>query len=215
MDAPARPDSPSDPSSQLVVVVHGMGRTPVSMLSVAVSLRRAGYRVLNAGYSSYGPSVAEIGAGLGARIALEVARRPAAQVHFVGHSLGNIAVRWLLAHAPPPHVGRVVMLAPPNQGSAAADRLAGSVGWLLRPIAELRTTGGTAVGLPPPPPGVQVAVIAGARDAKVSVHESALPGADAHAVVDAGHTFIMMRRDVLGAVRRFLATGDLGLEADG
>jgi len=189
----------------LVVLVHGLGRTPLSMLPLAWSLRRAGFRVLNFGYSSCGPSVAQIGQRLARVLARE---RPddAGPVHFVGHSLGNIVIRWLIARQRPRRLGRVVMLAPPNRGSRLADRLAPYLGRLLPPIRELGTGSGTAVELAPPR-DVEFAVIAGRRDRKVRVEETRLAGAAAHVVVPAGHTFIMMRRDVRRLVLRFLREG--------
>ncbi|MEM1118112.1 MAG: alpha/beta hydrolase [Bacteroidota bacterium] len=206
--ASSRPEAaPRD----LVVLAHGMGRTSLSMVPLHVSLHRAGYRVLNVGYSSQGPSVAQIGAQIGHEVEAALDAEAAPQVHYVGHSLGTVAIRWHLLHEAPEAAGRVVMLAPPNQGSHEADRLARWVGWMLPPIRELRTTGGTAVSLGPPP-GVEVAVIAGDRDGKVRVEETCLEGA-AHAVVPSRHTFIMMRPRVLGMVRTFLATGVLP-EAD-
>ena len=197
----------SDPPRELVVLIHGMGRTSLSMVPMALALERSGYRVLHLGYSSQGPGVAEIGAALAHAIDAELAREPAPRVHVVGHSLGTVAARWMLAHDPPPVPGRVVMLAPPNRGSHTADRLADVVGWLLPPIRELRTTGGTAVSLGVPD-GVEVAVIAGDRDGKVAVEETCLAGA-AHVVVPSGHTWIMMRPRVIALVRSFLATGVL------
>lgn len=196
----------------LVVLVHGMGRTPLSMVPLQVSLHRAGYRVLNVGYSSQGPGVAEIGAHLGAEVEAALDAEAAPRVHYVGHSLGTVAVRWHLVHDPPETASRAVLLAPPNRGARSADRLARWVGWALPPIRELRTTGGPAVSLGAPP-GVEVAVVAGDRDGKVSVEETCLEGA-AHAVVPSRHTFIMMRPRVLQMVRAFLATGVLP-EADG
>ena len=195
------------PGTDLVVLVHGMGRTSLSMAPMEVALRRAGYRVLNVGYSSQRPGVAEIGRQVGRAVEAELAREPAPRVHFVGHSLGTVATRWLLAHDPPPGPGRVVMLAPPNRGAASADRWAPRVGWLLPPIRELQTAGGPAADLGLPD-GVEVAVIAGDRDGKVTVAETCLPGA-AHAVVPSRHTFIMMRPRVIGLVRAFLDTGVL------
>lgn len=201
--AGARPGPPRE----MVVLVHGMGRTSLSMVPMGRALERAGYRVLYVGYSSQGPGVAEIGAALAAEVDAELARAPAPRVHVVGHSLGTVATRWMLTHDPPPVPGRVVMLAPPNRGSRAADRLADAVGWMLPPIRELRTTGGPAADLGVPD-GVEVAVIAGDRDGKVSVEETCLAGA-AHAVVPSGHTWIMARPRVIGRVRAFLATGRL------
>jgi len=204
--ASARADSgPRD----LVVLVHGMGRSPLSMAPLQISLQRAGYRVLNVGYDSQEPSVAEIGAQLGQEVDDALAKEPVQQVHYVGHSLGTVAIRWHLTHDdPPPNVGRTVLLAPPNQGARSADRLARWIGWALPPIRELGTSGiATELGLPP---NVEVAVIAGDRDAKVTVAETCLEGAT-HAVVPSYHTFIMMRPRVMGMVQSFLETGMLPL----
>lgn len=191
----------------MVVLVHGMGRSPLSMAPLQISLQRAGYRVLNVGYDSQEPSIAEIGAQLGNEVDAALDEEPAQQVHYVGHSLGTVAIRWHLIHDdPPPNVGRAVLLAPPNQGARSADRLARWVGWALPPIRELGTTGIAAdLG---PPTSVEVAVIAGDRDAKVTVAETCLKGAT-HAVVPSYHTFIMMRPRVMGMVESFLATGVL------
>lgn len=192
---------------ELVVLVHGMGRTPLSMAPMEIALRRAGYRVLNVGYSSQRPSVAEIGQHLADAVHAETDRQPAPRVHVVGHSLGTVATRWMLTHDPPNVSGRIVMLAPPNRGAHSADRLARWVGWALPPIRELQTTGGPAVALGLPD-GTELAVIAGDRDGKVWVEETCLEGA-AHVVVPSRHTFIMMRPRVIGLVRAFLASGDL------
>ncbi|MDP9348284.1 MAG: hypothetical protein M3P24_03955, partial [Gemmatimonadota bacterium] len=130
-----------------------------------------------------------------------------ARVHFVGHSLGNVIVRWVLANQPPVSAGRVVMLAPPNQGSRTADRYARWLGWLLRPLPELRTDSTGIVRTLSLPPGVEVGVIAGRYDGKVRVAETHLAGQAGHRVVPSAHTFIMNRRDVRRLTLKFLREG--------
>jgi pimeloyl-ACP methyl ester carboxylesterase len=201
--------APQCEARQLVVLVHGMGRTPLSMLPMAVALRRQGYEVLNFGYSSYGPSVAEIAAKLGAEVRAARGDDRPRRVHFVGHSLGNIVVRWMLEYERPAGLGRVVMLAPPNQGSRLADRLEGPLGWLLEPLTELTTDSLSTARSLPPPEGVEFAILAGDRDGKVSVAETFLPGAREHRVVPSRHTFIMLRPSVVEMTGRFLRTGSL------
>ncbi|HEX7241728.1 MAG TPA: alpha/beta fold hydrolase [Longimicrobiaceae bacterium] len=191
---------------ELVVLLHGLGRTRLSMAPLAWALERQGYDVLNWGYSSTSASIPELGTALSDRLA-SLEGPPPERVHFVGHSLGNVIVRWVLANRPPENVGRVVMLAPPNQGSRAADRYAPWLGWLLRPLPELRTRDGSTVRTLALPEGVEVAVIAGRYDGKVSVEESHLDGEKAHLVVPAAHTFLMNRADVRSLTLRFLGTG--------
>lgn len=190
---------------ELVFLVHGMGRTPLSMFLLGRRLERAGYRVASFGYLSTTGSVADLGAALARRVETMTGGAPA--VHFVGHSLGNIIVRWMLAHARPDRAGRVVMLAPPNQGAASADRWARWVGWAMPTIHDLRTLPESTVRTLPPPADVDVGIIAGQRDAKVRVHETQLEGARDHAVVPSYHTFIMNRADVHQLVCTFLRHG--------
>jgi hypothetical protein len=213
--APVRAGMPSPapeiaPESQLVVLVHGMGRSSLSMIPLEWVLERAGYEVLNWGYSSICCSIGE----LGDQLERELQAHPGwatARVHFVGHSLGNIIIRSALAEEEVSRrAGRVVMLAPPNQGSRAADRYAQTLGWLLRPLPELRTRRAAADPAGPLPPAVQVGIIAGARDGKVSVAESHLDGEAAHVVVPGAHTFLMNRGDVHRLTVAFLRDGTFG-----
>jgi pimeloyl-ACP methyl ester carboxylesterase len=206
--AAASPDALAD-TRELVFTLHGLGRTRLSMAWLARSLEREGYRVVNWGYRSGRAMIADFGQALADEVGRQAGAAP--RIHFVGHSLGNIVVRWMLAHAPPPRPGRVVMLAPPNQGSRAADRYARWLGRLLRPLPELRTAPDSTTRTLPPATGTEIGIIAGRFDAKVSVAESHLAEAVATLVVPAAHTFVMNRRDVRGLVVRFLRTGSFHL----
>ncbi|MCK6547503.1 lysophospholipase [Myxococcota bacterium] len=193
-----------------VVLVHGMGRTAASMVPLARALQRAGFEPHRVGYASRTSTIAECAETLATRVrALDAIDAP---IHFVGHSLGNILIRWILHHERPRHVGRIVMLAPPNQGSALADRLAPTwVSKVLRPLPEL-TTGDASVPkrLPPPGADVEFGVIAGEWDGKVQIAETHLDGERDHVVVRSGHTFIMARPAVHALILRFLTTGAFG-----
>lgn len=192
---------------ELVVLVHGLGRTPMSMLPMRWALERVGYDVVNWGYSSTTVPVPELGASLADRVAREIELRRPVKVHFVTHSLGGIITRWMLANRPPDVPGRVVMLAPPNQGAAVADRLSPYLGWLLRPLPELRTDSTGIARSLALPAGREVGVVAAAGDGKVRVAETRLEGQTAHVVVPGAHTFIMMDREVQRLTLAFLRTG--------
>jgi triacylglycerol lipase len=200
-------------NGELVVLVHGMGRTSRSMQPLADALDSAGYDILNVGYSSLCCTVAQLGAAV--RHEVEQGRRAEHRVvHFVGHSLGNIIVRWILTQdTVPAGVGRVVMLAPPNQGARSADRYSPLVGWLLEPIDELRTDSTATARAMPRVPDVEIGIIAARDDGKLSVGETHLPEETAHIVVPGTHTFLMRRREVHRLTIAFLRTGGFEIEA--
>jgi hypothetical protein len=113
----------------------------------------------------------------------------------------------VLANDPPGVPGRVVMLAPPNQGSRAADKVAPWLTWLSRPLPELTTAEGSTARSIRTPPGVPIGVIAGSRDNKVRVDETMLAGQADHIVIGSGHSFIMYRAEAVQQTLRFLRDG--------
>jgi pimeloyl-ACP methyl ester carboxylesterase len=197
--------SPAPGAAEDVVLLHGLGRTWRSMRPVERALKRAGFVTHNIGYPSLRHRLPELAAMVEERISR--ARAGASgPVHFVGHSLGSILIRYLLAHRPELRGGRVVLLTPPNQGAKAADFFQPYVSWLLRPLPDLSVGGGVAAGLALPQ-GVEVGLIAGGTDRTVKMHETRLDGAADSVVVPCGHSFIMMRRDAQDLTVRFLKTG--------
>lgn len=198
---------------ELVVVVHGMGRSSLSMWPIARVLEAEGYEVMRYGYSSYCCTIPQIAADF----RLELAERIGPQhtrVHFVGHSLGNILVRYVLTRDTiPPRVGRLVMLAPPNQGALVANRLSPYVGWLLKPTPELRVDSGTTVLGIPRINGIEIGVIAASGDRTVKLVETHLPEEKEHTVVGGGHSFIMYRDDAQQLTVRFIKSGTFAADS--
>jgi pimeloyl-ACP methyl ester carboxylesterase len=145
----------------------------------------------------------------------------------VGHSLGGVITR-LASPDLPPGFSRFVMLGVPNRSPAIARALgknpayrllAGDAGRRLADPAFFR-------GLPVPDiPSLIVAGTAGPRvgwlpagpepnDGIVKVSETGLDGV-ARILVPAMHTFLMSRRDVFEAIRRFLDEGEGSLGGPG
>jgi triacylglycerol lipase len=214
--APVAPFGGDPPAAtapdELVVLVHGLGRSEFSMLLLAYSLERSGYEVLNWGYSSICCTVEELGRQLKSELDAVAGRPNGAprRVHFVGHSLGNIIIRWVVSQDPSAAWGNVVMLAPPNQGSHAADEHARWLAWLLRPLPELVTSEASIARRLAWPSHVPAGVIAGRYDGKVTIEETHLAGESAHVVVPSMHTFIMNRADVRRLTLAFLRDGRFG-----
>lgn len=204
-----------------VVLLHGLARTRRSMRLVARALDRAGFVTYNIGYPSLRHRLPELAAMVEERIARARARfgrggagpagrqpgagQEEAPLHFVGHSLGCILIRYLLAHRGL-RAGRVVLLTPPNQGARAADFFQPWLSWLMRPLPDLSVAAGLAAGLTLVE-GVEVGIIAGGTDRTVKLHETRLDGAADSAVVRCGHTSILLRRETRDLTVRFLQTG--------
>ncbi|MDE2793505.1 MAG: alpha/beta fold hydrolase [Gemmatimonadota bacterium] len=208
---------------EAVVLVHGLGRSPSSMLILSQRLKWAGYQVTIAEYPSRTAPFAEQMATLG-----ETVRQccsEASRVHFVGHSLGALVIRGYLAEQRPDSLGRVVLLAPPNQGSLFVDWLnemqLGSD--MLGPVGRALGTDATDLPATLPLPDYEVGIIAGNRSTQ-PIGPPAIPGPDdgivsieqasigdvPMLVLPRSHAFIANSRHTANAVIRFLRTGGFG-----
>lgn len=204
---------------ELVVLLHGLGRTPLSMVDMARFLRASGYSTCNQGYPSRDRSIE----ALAPYVASAVQRGRAAgyeHIHFVTHSLGGILVRYYLTLSQPNLPGSVVMLAPPNHGSEIVDALEAVPGFaeLMGPAALQLSTDPNSLPNQLPEMGLPVGVIAGDRssdpwfsalftaasDGKVSVPSTELLTMRDHIVLPVGHTLMMHDAEVQQAVLNFL-----------
>ena len=208
-------------SDHLVVLLHGMFRSKDSFRKLERHLQVAGYEVANIAYPSTRRKIREHSEQISGVLDRSEGVR---SVSFVTHSLGGIVARDLLSRNADwrnrIRVRRLVMLAPPNKGSIAAETMrdwfafraiAGKVGQQLTPEAVAQI----------PKPDCQFGVIAGGKGTKegynplipgdddgvVSVANTRLEGARDFMVARSGHTFIMDQSEVIQAVLRFLKTG--------
>jgi hypothetical protein len=195
------------------------------------ALERSGYFVANVDYPSRDYKI-EMLAPMAIEDGLaQCATNPGtSEVHFVTHSLGGILIRVYLADNAIDNLGRVVMLAPPNQGSVAVDELVQIPGfdWLNGPAGYQLGKGPESVPLSLGVPNFDFAVIAGDRsidpitsavlpnpdDGRVSVSDTRLEGMRDFAVVPVSHAMIMQDRQVIRLVRNYLAYGSFTPEDD-
>lgn len=216
------------PNRDCVVLLHGLGRSALSMKRVEWFLEKQGYSVINRSYPSKRFRIEALASGWLPRVLAEEQVARADHVHFVTHSLGGIILRQYLETNAPANLGRVVMLAPPNHGTELVDRL----GW-LRAFQIYTGVAAQQLGTSPgsfpnrlAAPAFELGIIAGDRshnplfskwlpgpdDGKVSVQSTKLEGMKEHLVVHHTHTWMMWRKEVLNAILRFVQTGSFGDE---
>ena len=204
---------------RLVILLHGLGRSRAVWSAMSARLEAEGYTVAALSYPSTRRSPREHAACLAGLLAdLEGYQ----DVAFVTHSMGGIVVRELLAHHAEDWPTRLrprclIMLAPPNQGSALARQLS-----MLPPFHWVFGDAGRSM-LPSeladlPGPSIPTMVIAGSRgepqgwnpllpgddDGVVSVAETALSGVQERLVIRGIHTFLMKQPAAIEAACRFL-----------
>ena len=211
-----------EPPREIVILLHGLARSSNSMAKMAKSLSRKGYMVFNLEYPSTRLSVEEIAERYLHPIVCRTNRNHRT-IHFVTHSMGGIVVRHYLKHYRCGQLGRIVMLAPPNQGSELVDFLKETYLFkkILGPAGQQLSTAEEALPNQLGPADFELGIITGnisfnplslwvlkgPDDGKVAVKRAALPGMREMLVVPCNHTFIMQSSKVIARTAAFLKSG--------
>lgn len=185
-----------------VVLIHGLGRTPVSLWGLARHLQRQGFTTQQFGYAPFAETYENIVNRL-----VSTLKKQAKQGEYcmVAHSLGSIILRSTLGLAavqPPRHI---IMLGPPNQ----PPRLA-SYAWRMPPFRWLTRDCGFNLASPDffeqlPPPPAPYTIIAGTKgprgrlspfgddvnDGIVALKETRIAATDRVIALPVIHTFMM------------------------
>lgn len=194
--------------AEMVVLVHGLLRSPRSFAWLARELERKGYATRRFGYPSARGTIAGHAEALAGELA-ELAADPACpRVHVVGHSLGNLVARGALDRfRDKKKVGRVVMLVPPNHGSPVARWLAPLFGPWVPMLRELTDAEGSAARRLPLLPGVAVGVIAARFDHVVPEKSTHLAEEKGHVRLVTTHSTVLWNRRMRDHVVDFLRDG--------
>ena len=207
-----------------VVLLHGLGRTHLAMRPLARALDAEGYWVQNVDYPSTCERVEALAASHAAPAAAALRAAGCDRVHFVTHSMGGILVRALAARQPLPEGTRVVMIAPPNAGSEAADRVRAWPGFrrVCGPALRELGTGPESVPRALGPVTFEAGVVAGdadwypwsrwffgdePSDGTVPIHRTRVDGLRDAVVVPRGHAFIMRAPETVRQTLHFLRHG--------
>ena len=213
---------PTVASQGCVVLLHGLSRTSRAMKPLARAFKKAGYKVVNVDYPSRHHPI-EVLAPLAVEKlgASQCEQQPV--VHFVTHSLGGILVRYYLSEDSIPNLGRVVMLAPPNQGSEVVDGYRNIPGFrfLNGPAGMQLGTDDQSIPRQLPAVEFELGVIAGSKtfnpilslqlpnpdDGKVSAQSARVEGMSDYLLLPVTHTFLMRSRQVIAQTIHFIEHG--------
>lgn len=209
--------------TQIVILLHGMGRTKYSMRKIAKQLSQTGFQVVNINYPSTKKPIATLIQNYIEPIYQQLLQDGASKIHFVTHSLGGILVRQFLQTHTLPSSSRIVMLSPPNRGSEIVDKFKHR--WWFKLIngsaGQVLGTGNLSLPNSLKPVDAEIGIITGNRssdpwfsyiipgenDGKVSVASARLSEMKDFEVVKVGHTFIMNNSNVIEQIICFLKKG--------
>jgi rhomboid family GlyGly-CTERM serine protease len=207
-----------------VILLHGLCRSSLSMEFIERALKQSGYAVLNLDYASTRKSITDIALDDTAKAVSMCRRQGYEQIHFVTHSMGGIVVRRYLQDRQLPEGSRIVMLAPPNQGSELMDWAVASFPRLSRlagPGASQLRTGNQTLLARLNPVSAQVGIIIGntswnpyfsnmlpgGDDGKVTVEGAKLAEMTDFLIAPCNHTTILLNPMIQRQVVNFLEHG--------
>lgn len=214
---------PIDKDSEAIILLHGLSRTSRSMNKAGRLLAAYGYKIINVDYPSRTADISALAQKYIAQALKQCDGKDVKKIHFLTHSMGGILLRDYLASQSIDKLGRVVMLAPPNQGSEVVDKLGGwRLFYYLNGPAGLQLgTDSSSVPNRLGPVNFQLGIIAGNKtanpflsrlipdvnDGKVSVSRAQVEGMQDFIVLPYSHPFIMRREAVIEQALHFIQQG--------
>jgi len=207
-------------NKEIIVLLHGLGRSNTSMWLLGARLEDAGFYVQRVEYSSLHQSPDEILTEISSQIN-QCCQKHDQSVHFVGHSLGGLMVRAYLQNNKVDKLGRVVLLGTPNKGTEAADHFSNS--WLMDILGPTAKALGTddksfpnSLKAPYYPVGIVAGevrselndpVIPGKDDGLVSVEATKIDAMTDFIIIETGHSMMRYDREVADQTIEFIKSG--------
>ena len=194
-------------SRPMVVFIHGIAAPRFVFLYLKWFLWRSGFRTRIFGYRSVFKTIPDHAEKF-TKLLKQLEDDPTVtEFHIVAHSMGGIVTRQALLNYRPAKLRRFVMLAVPNEGSAAARKLHSSIFSFSKTLGQISDADGSYVKELGFPEGVEVGAIHANVD-RVVTRESSLPNEKTPFLeLYSGHNDLLIRSTTAKAVRNFLNSG--------
>ena len=221
------PRSVASEETSCVILLHGLARTSQSMEKLAKVLESQDFKIVNVDYESRKAPIDSLATRVIPAALDECRSLETTGINFVTHSLGGILIRYYLESNKIDQLRRVVMLAPPNQGSEVVDGLRNFPGfeWFNGPAGNELGTDRQSVPKSLGSVDFDLGVIAGTRtfnpilsqflpnpdDGKVSVENARVEGMCWFLTVEESHPFIMKNDVVIEQVVHYFEHGSFSM----
>ncbi|MFW6080405.1 MAG: alpha/beta fold hydrolase [Desulfosalsimonas sp.] len=218
-------ENTAEPSPEkTVILVHGYGKGPGDMETLAGFLEAGGYRAITVDLPLTFDHVQEAADIFAEKVKEIVSGMPDKKpVSMVGHSTGGLVIRYFLSHYPDyGKVDNAVLIATPNRGSRLAGMAADISDLIVETFATLDSLRPDKIsGLKlSDPEDTRIGAIAGTKsnlalgqllekenDGRVEVESVYYPELDDFAVVPFNHNEIHHRKETASMVIQFLRSG--------
>lgn len=207
-------------SKECVVLLHGYLRNAKCMKPIESYLLKAGYDIQNISYPSTDHSISKISSEY---IAPQIDNSNCEKIHFIGHSMGGIIVRYYLSSNKPANLGKVVLITTPNSGSELVESIYNhpSVKWILIGPAVRELMPGSPLLKTLPMPDYEVGIITanksinpitsilfnGPSDGTLSVDSMKLENMSDIIDINSTHTMVLIHPDTHKQISNFLKYG--------
>ena len=145
---------------ETVILVHGFYYDQSNMFSLSKHLSEIGYKTFTANLPTKFESLEDCCAAFEAQFnALNLEDNT---IHFVGHSMGGLIIRYFLSKNLVQNLGQCVLITTPNQGSRLADILSALIipPKIFKPLTSLKSSA-KAISPPLNVPYPKFGIIAG------------------------------------------------------
>ncbi len=204
-----------DGEDGFILYIHGLFLFGLVMKPLAKRLGKQGFSGALYDYPTRIRTVSEHGKDL----AEILEKMPEHKIHVITHSMGGLIFRSAIAQKPElaKKIGRAVLLAPPNRGSAVASWYCRNLFFapnIIHPLRDMREESDAWIHHLYPIPEIEFGVVGALRDQCVAMSNTHLPTERDHITVDSSHTRMLFLPETAHYCKQFLKTGHFSENGD-